>query len=340
MSDVGEKYTDFIKALNALIGNKSLKAFISLRYSKKVLNELWKYIKNGIPIPDNVLYKHYPKDTRNHINARVNILNAQSSINTQRIDLANFVNDLYQQHDKKSIFIPNHKNTITHNGGAFLNIIDRKENYTNIKKWKEVLLHFKGGSKFGFVIGPYDEKNDSVVFCFADVGRFFRNVKAGIEVAKTLTNRGIILVFLGNHLIITKKDIPKKDMNKKTPSYVLFLKYLQDAENSSKEKSDKMLQKNEARRRQKRKSPTTVPHDEVNILHNQKCSVETHSSDVRYKKQRNNTYQCTIYIQDFHKRRDPDDICNNCGECIINHKNKNNDLFSSFSSLFNKYFNI
>lgn len=255
MSDVGEKYTDFIKALNALIGNKSLKAFISLRYSKKVLNELWKYIKNGIPIPDNVLYKHYPKDTRNHINSRQNILKAESSINTQRIDLANFVNDLYQEHDKKSIFIPNHKNTITHNGGAFLN---KGNDYSNINNWTNKLLGFKGGDNR---VIRQSNKNQLVLLCFADVDRYFRDVESGINVAKTLTDRGIILVFLGNHLIINKND-----MNKKTERYKIFKLCLKIAKYSSDEKSNKMLQKNEAKRRaQKRKSPS-VPHDESDKL--------------------------------------------------------------------------
>jgi hypothetical protein len=257
MSDIKKNYSDFIKELNELIGNKSLKAFIALRYSKNIRNDIWnKYIKNEIPIPINILDKHYPKNTRNHINSRVNILNAQSSINTQRIDLANFVNDLYKQHDKKSIFIPNHKNTITHNGGAFLN---KGEVYTNINNWKKELLHFKGGGNF--VIRPYDEKNDSVVFCFADVDRYFRDVESGINVAKTLTDRGIILVFLGNHLIINKND-----MNKKTERYKIFKLCLKIAKYSSDEKSNKMLQKNEAKRRaQKRKSPS-VPHDESDKL--------------------------------------------------------------------------
>jgi len=338
MSDVGEHnsntYSDFIKALNELIGNKSFKAFISLRYSSKILNELWnKYIKNGIPIPDNVLYKHYPKDTRNHRNAREKILEAESSINTQRRHLTDFVNDLYndlyKQRGTNTIFKSNDKNTITHNGGAFLN---KGKNYSNINNWKNKLLCFKGGSNY--VIRPYDKKNQSVLLCFADVDRYFRDVKSGIEVAKTLTNRGIILVFLGNHLIINKNDITNESKR-----YSIFSYCLKIAQDASKEKSDKMLQKNEAkRRRQKRKSPS-VSHDDVNMLHHKKCSEETHSSDVSdiHKKQRNNTDECLIFREDFPKNRSPDYICNNCGKCIINHKKK--DLFS-ISSFFGKYLKL
>jgi len=86
MSDRKENYSEFLNQLCDEIGNKSFKAYISIRYSKKIKKSLWKkYVVNGIPIPDNVLYNHYPSSSyKNHMYARMNVLNAQSSVNSQR----------------------------------------------------------------------------------------------------------------------------------------------------------------------------------------------------------------------------------------------------------------
>jgi DNA invertase Pin-like site-specific DNA recombinase len=335
MSDEKENYSELLNQLCDEIGKKSFNAYISIRYSKKIKKSLWKkYVVNGIPIPDNVLYNHYPSSYKNHMYARMNVLNAQSSVNTQRDLLMKMVNCLNTMYGKEQIE-SNDENTIIHNGSA----------YKNSKKWENTLLEFTGGCKN--VIKS--SKTNKKVLIFYSVDRFSRNFKIGSKIAKRLTtDRGIILVFLGNHLIINSND-----MKKKTQRYTIFENCLQMAQYYSDEISRKMLQRNEAKREKeamrkaeakpkakglKRKTPSKS-HDDVNMLHN-KCSVETHSSNVNYihKKQRNNTDDCRIYRNDFDKSRSPDDFCNNCGECIINHKinDKKNDLFS-FSSFFHNF---
>jgi len=57
MSDRKENYSQFFNQLCDEINKyTSFKVYISIRYSNKILNDLWnKYIKNGIEIPNNLL---------------------------------------------------------------------------------------------------------------------------------------------------------------------------------------------------------------------------------------------------------------------------------------------
>ena len=331
MSDRKENYSQFFNQLCDEINKyTSFKVYISIRYSNKILNDLWnKYIKNGIEIPNNLLNLLYPNDTKNHLDARRNISKAVSSVKSQKMLAVELVNRLHQKYHKKS-FESNDNNTIIFNGGAFLNIKEGREDHTNIRKWKNKLLYYTGGGIH--VIKPYDKNKQLVLLIFADVDRYFRDVKSGIDVAKTLTGRGIVLVFLGNHLIINKNDITNKSMR-----FNIFEKYLEMAQSSSKEKSNKMIQRNEAKRRQKRKSPS-VSGDNYRLSneknnHKKLCTSfnnmklnheETKTSSSSYSNK-----ECSLTKYDFDKfpnYANDEGFCNNCRKHIGAHPYAKNFL--------------
>ena len=136
------------------------------------------------------------------------------SIKTQKKIIPHFVNTVRNRNNINAEFKCRTDNTLEYVGGAYLNkkgVTDKNGNVSyidnprNVNRWFNTLLSFRD-SKTNKVIQKTSKKN--VFVCFTDVHRFFRNVEKGIEAARRFASRGVILVFIRNHLVIDPYSFP------------------------------------------------------------------------------------------------------------------------------------
>ena len=161
------------------------------------------------------------------------------SIKTQKVIIEDFVNTIRNRNNMNAEFKCRRDNTLEYVGGAYVNkigVTDENgirsylDNYRNVNRWFSTLLDFKD-TNTNKVVQKTSKKN--VFVCFTDVHRFFRNVERGIEAARRFASRGVILVFIRNHLVIDPYDI-----NNETDRYDFFVSCLQKAQDYSDQISD------------------------------------------------------------------------------------------------------